>query len=179
MAASLGLQPQTRAPATRTDQTSRAGPAGRRRSGWRTLVATILIVVGCVLAPVSVLAVWVANQVSDTGRYVANMEPLVHNPAIQNALTDKITTEITTKLNVTATPIRLRPRSPAADCPKSARCSSQWPRRSPARPPEQAHATWNTRGGRPPSRSRRRTRVLSSAEVACVLPLRESQVRCG
>ena len=28
------------------------------------------------------------------------MEPLVHNPAIQNALTGKITTEITTRLNV-------------------------------------------------------------------------------
>ena len=69
-----------------------AGPARRRRFGWRTLVATILIVIGCVLAPVSVLAVWAANEVSNTGRYVATMEPLVHDPAIQNALTDKITT---------------------------------------------------------------------------------------
>jgi hypothetical protein len=39
--------------------------------------------------------------VSNTGRYVATMEPLVHDPAIQNALTSKITTEITTRLNVT------------------------------------------------------------------------------
>ena len=73
-----------------------------RRQRWRTLVATILIVVGCLLAPVSVLAVWAANEVSNTGRYVATMEPLVHNPAIQNALTGKITTEITTRLNVTS-----------------------------------------------------------------------------
>jgi hypothetical protein len=58
-------------------------------------------VIGCVLAPVSVLAVWAANEVSNTGRYVATMEPLVHDPAIQNALTSKITTEITTRLNVT------------------------------------------------------------------------------
>jgi hypothetical protein len=64
------------------------------------LAATILIVIGCVLAPVSVLAVWAANEVSNTGRYVATMEPLVHDPAIQNALTDKITTEITTRLNL-------------------------------------------------------------------------------
>ncbi len=64
-------------------------------------MAAILIVAGCVLAPVSVLAVWAANEVSNTGRYVATMEPLVHDPAIQNALTDKITTAITTKLNVT------------------------------------------------------------------------------
>ncbi len=64
-------------------------------------MAGILIVLGCVLAPVSVVAVWAANEISNTGRFVATMEPLVHDPAIQNALTDKITAEITTKLNVT------------------------------------------------------------------------------
>ena len=79
----------------------RPGPVRRRRFGWRTLVATILIVIGCLLAPVSVLAVWAANEAGNTGRYVATMEPLVHNPAIQNALTDKFTTQITTQLNVT------------------------------------------------------------------------------
>ena len=63
-------------------------------------VATVLIVVGCLLAPVSVLAVWTANQVSNTDRYVANIEPLIHDPAIQNALTDKITTQIISHLNV-------------------------------------------------------------------------------
>jgi hypothetical protein len=76
-------------------------PAPRRRLGWRAPVATILIVVGCLLAPLSVLAVWTANQVSDTGRYVANVEPLVHDPAIQNALTDKITNEVTSNIHVT------------------------------------------------------------------------------
>ena len=73
----------------------------RRRMGWRAPVASVLIVIGCVLAPVSVLGVWTANQVSDTSRYVANVEPLVHNPAIQNALTDKLTNEITSRLDVT------------------------------------------------------------------------------
>jgi len=50
-------------------------------------VAAILVVIGCLLAPVSVLAVWAANEVGNTGRYVATMEPLVHDPDIQNALT--------------------------------------------------------------------------------------------
>ena len=77
------------------------GQARHRRIGWRTPVATILIVIGCLLAPVSVLGVWAANQVSDTSRYVDNIEPLVHNPAIQNALTDKITLQIASHLNVT------------------------------------------------------------------------------
>ena len=57
---------------------------------------------GCILAPVSVLAVWTANQVSDTNRYVENVAPLIHEPAVQSALTDKITTEINTRLHVQA-----------------------------------------------------------------------------
>jgi hypothetical protein len=73
----------------------------RHRVSWRTPVAAVLIVIGCILAPVSVVAVWTANQVSDTNRYIANIEPLIHEPAVQNALTDKITTQITSHLNVT------------------------------------------------------------------------------
>ena len=83
-------------------RTHQAAPAGRRRIGWRTPVAVVLIFLGCLLAPISVLGVWAANQISDTNRYVANMEPLVHEPAVQNALADKITAQITSHLNVTA-----------------------------------------------------------------------------
>jgi hypothetical protein len=77
-----------------------APPPRRRRIGWRGPVASLLIVVGCILAPISVMGIWTANQVSSTDRYVATIEPLIHEPAIQNALTDKITTAITTHLNV-------------------------------------------------------------------------------
>ena len=63
-------------------------------------VASVLIVIGCLLAPMSVLGVWTANQVSDTSRYVENIEPLIHDPTVQNALTDKITVAITSHLNV-------------------------------------------------------------------------------
>jgi uncharacterized membrane protein SirB2 len=76
-------------------------PPGRRRHlGWRAPVATVLIVVGCLLAPLSVFAVWTANQVSNTDRYVANIEPLIHDPSVQRALTDKISAEIDARLNV-------------------------------------------------------------------------------
>jgi hypothetical protein len=78
----------------------RAGGARRRRLSWRTPVSALLIVIGCVLAPVSVIGVWGINQVTNTSRYIDNIEPLIHEPAIQNALTDKITTQITTHLNV-------------------------------------------------------------------------------
>ena len=79
------------------------GPARRRRFSWRMPVSIVLIVLGCIVAPVAVLGVWAGNEVSDTGRWVATVEPLIHDPAIQNVLTDKITTEITNRLNVTGT----------------------------------------------------------------------------
>ena len=74
--------------------------ARRHRVGWRTPVASVLIVLGCLLAPISVVGVWTANQVSDTNRYIANIEPLIHDPAVQGALTDKVTVAITSHLNV-------------------------------------------------------------------------------
>ena len=99
-AAGSGLSDEERAELERL-RAERA-KAKRRYFSWRPTVATILIVIGCLLAPIAVLGVWSANQISDTSRYVANMEPLVHRPAIQNALTDKITAQITSHLNVTA-----------------------------------------------------------------------------
>jgi hypothetical protein len=75
----------------------------RRRFSWRTVVSIVLIVLGCVLAPVSVLAVWAGNEVANTDRWVATVEPLIHDPAIQNVLTDRITDEITSRLNLTGT----------------------------------------------------------------------------
>jgi len=78
-----------------------AQPAtGRRRGRWRSPVAAILIVLGCLLAPISVLGIWTANQVSNTDRYVATVSPLIQDPAIQHAATDKITTAIMTQINV-------------------------------------------------------------------------------
>ena len=74
--------------------------AVRHRFSWRTPVAALLIVAGCVLAPVSVVAVWTANQVSDTSKYVANVAPLIKDPAIQNALTGKLTNQIVTQIDV-------------------------------------------------------------------------------
>ncbi len=83
----------------RQEAATAAAPA-RHRFSWRTPVASVLIVLGCVLAPVAVLGAWTANQVSDTNRYVANVTPLIKDPAIQNALTDKITNAIVTQINV-------------------------------------------------------------------------------
>ncbi|HJY46430.1 MAG TPA: hypothetical protein VJ301_17565, partial [Propionibacteriaceae bacterium] len=71
-----------------------------RRQRWRSIVATLLIVIGCILAPISVVAVWTKNLVTDTDRYVATVAPLANDPAIQRAIADRITAEIFTQLDV-------------------------------------------------------------------------------
>jgi hypothetical protein len=76
--------------------------SGARRGRWRAYVSVVAIVLGCVLAPISVLGVWASNQVSNTDRYVANVTPLIGDPAIQTALSTKITSVITKQLDVNA-----------------------------------------------------------------------------
>jgi hypothetical protein len=73
----------------------------RRRHSWRTPVSIVLIVLGCILAPIAVVGSWAALEVSSTDRYVATVQPLIHDPAIQNYLTAQITDQITSRLDVT------------------------------------------------------------------------------
>jgi hypothetical protein len=70
------------------------------RQRWRTILAVLLIVLGCVLAPLAGLAVWARNQVTNTDRYVRTVAPLAADPAIQAAIADQITTQIFTYLDV-------------------------------------------------------------------------------
>ncbi len=80
-----------------------AGQARRRHVSWRTPVSIVLIVLGCIMAVPAVIGSWAALEVSDTGRYVATVEPLIHDPAIQNYLSDQITNQVTRRLNITGT----------------------------------------------------------------------------
>jgi hypothetical protein len=91
-------QPAAAAEAAEADEAAGTGRARRQR--WRTVVAVLLIVVGCVLAPLAGVAVWARNQVSDTDRYVATVTPLASDPAIQRAITDQITAQVFTYIDV-------------------------------------------------------------------------------
>ena len=75
-----------------------AAPAARQR--WRTVIAALLIVLGCVLAPLAGVAVWARNQVTNTDRYLATVSPLASDPAIQNAIADQITAQVFTYIDV-------------------------------------------------------------------------------
>lgn len=60
----------------------------RKRRGWGwTLLATVLIVLGAILAPVAVVASWAKVQLTDTDTFVATYAPLAHDPAVQDFIT--------------------------------------------------------------------------------------------
>jgi hypothetical protein len=88
-------------PAAEAVEGGGAGAGRIRRQRWRAPVAVVLIVVACLLAPLSVVAVWTRNLVTNTDRYVQTVAPLAKNPGIQNAVADQITAQIFTQVDVT------------------------------------------------------------------------------
>jgi len=76
----------------------RPPPAGRHLGRWS--LAILLIVLGSVLAPLAVTAVWLKSEVTDTDRYVATVAPLARDPALQRAVTDRITIEVFNRVDV-------------------------------------------------------------------------------
>ncbi len=59
----------------------------------------MMIVLGCVLVPVTATSFWVRGTVTDTESYVAVVGPLASDPQVQAAveeqLTDRVMTELT------------------------------------------------------------------------------------
>ena len=79
--------------------TTVAPPPHRRRPG-RATAAVVLILVGALLAPVAVVAVWARGLVEDTDRYLATVAPLSEDPQIQSAVTNRLTTAIVEAVNL-------------------------------------------------------------------------------
>ena len=69
-------------------------------SKWRTFWAVVCITIACLLAPLSIASVWAKGEVTDTQRYVATVAPLAEDPAIQEAVADRVTTEVLTYINI-------------------------------------------------------------------------------
>lgn len=78
----------------RERSSGRAGRAGR----WVAAVA--LLLVAALLFAVSTLAIFVRTQLLDTERYVQTVAPLIRDPAIQTAITDRITNAIVDQLDL-------------------------------------------------------------------------------
>ena len=62
-----------------------------RRSPWWAVSSAILLSLACLLAPLSVAAVWASTQISDTDRYVQTVAPLADDPAVQQAIANDVT----------------------------------------------------------------------------------------
>lgn len=67
---------------------------------WRSPLAGLLVLLGCLVAPVAVVAAWANSEVSDTGRYVETVTPLADDPAIQDAVAASVTREIGDNLDI-------------------------------------------------------------------------------
>ena len=78
-----------------------ARPAARRGI-WRPIVAGVMILVAAILAPLSVVAIWAHDEIGDTDRYVETVAPLASDPAVQDAISTRITDEIFSRLDVKA-----------------------------------------------------------------------------
>jgi hypothetical protein len=83
------------------DSTAQVDTAPQARGGvWRTVVATVLIVLAAVLAPLAVVASWADDQVGDTDRYVETVKPLASDPDLQKAVADRVANEVVTRLDL-------------------------------------------------------------------------------
>ncbi|MHB9758076.1 hypothetical protein ACYBSK_27165 [Streptomyces sp. BYX5S] len=73
-----------------------------RRHRGRSFLAVVLIVIGCVLAPLGIVASWAADQVGDTDRYVDTVAPLASDPDIQKAVANRATDAVMQRIDLQA-----------------------------------------------------------------------------
>ncbi len=90
----------------------------RRVRFWRTFVAVVLIVLGCLLAAVAVPAIWLDRTVKDQAVWVDTVAPLAQDPGVQNYVADTATNALFQQVNVQALaeqalPPKLAPFAPA------------------------------------------------------------------
>lgn len=90
--------------ASAQDSTAQAPPSpaplARRNGGWRAVLAVVLIVVGTLLAPISVVAVWTSATLTDTERFVATYAPLADDPAVQAYVGAQVVASIDDQLDI-------------------------------------------------------------------------------
>ncbi len=71
-----------------------------RAPRWRRWTAGFLIVLSCILAPLSVVSIWLRNQLLNTDRYVETVAPLASNPAVIDTAATQITNALFDNIDV-------------------------------------------------------------------------------
>lgn len=67
---------------------------------WRRALVALLVIGGCVLAPIAVIGVWTRNTLLDTDQYVDTVAPLAKDPAIQEAIANRVTQRLVTSVDI-------------------------------------------------------------------------------
>jgi hypothetical protein len=81
------------APASPAEVASAAtGP--RKTKRWQQVTSVILLVIGFILVPLSAVAIWSHNQLTNTDRYVETVGPLADNQDIQEAVAARVVTAL-------------------------------------------------------------------------------------
>jgi len=71
----------------------------RRRSWWRSTLVVTLVLLTCVSVVAGVVGVWARRNFLSTGRFVDRVGPLIEEPAVQDALTARLTDQIMTLID--------------------------------------------------------------------------------
>ncbi|MDN4472863.1 hypothetical protein [Demequina zhanjiangensis] len=77
-------------------------PVKESRHRGRAFLATTILVIAAILAPITSVASFAAGQVSDTSRFVGTLAPLAEDPAIQALIVDTAATAIDDALDTDA-----------------------------------------------------------------------------
>jgi hypothetical protein len=88
-----------------------------RQPRWRRFLVGFLVVVVCLLTPVALTTVWLRRTLLNTDQFVSTLGPLADDPAVQQALANRVTnalingTDLEAKIK-DALPQRAKPAAP-------------------------------------------------------------------
>lgn len=82
------------APAKQAEPPGKSESTNSTVPRWRRIVAATLLVIGVILVPLSMSAIWVRATLLDTDQYVATVGPLADNSDIQQGVADRVTTAL-------------------------------------------------------------------------------------
>jgi len=78
-------EPTPSTPSTTSGDAAEPATPGKAKR-WKKIVSIVLLVLGFLLVPLSAVAIWTHNQVTNTDRYVDTVSPLAGNKDIQQVV---------------------------------------------------------------------------------------------
>lgn len=79
-----------------TGTTTTAKPGRRSHRFW----VAILLVIGTLLTPLTIVALFVKQQINDTGRYVQTIKPLATNAAVQAYVAEEVSQQLFERVDI-------------------------------------------------------------------------------